>query len=74
MVIRTGPWWLPGGVLVAFGFLIAVFPELLALLVASAFIIIGMSWLAMGWGAQQMRRQVEQAQQTRIYHYEERRG
>lgn len=46
MFMRTnGPWWLPGAALVIFGLAIVIFPELLSLMVASAFVIAGMSWL-----------------------------
>jgi hypothetical protein len=43
------PWWLPAAGLVFFGLLIAIFPQLLALIVASAFITVGLSWLMAGW-------------------------
>ncbi|MEZ4670927.1 MAG: hypothetical protein R3E39_23740 [Anaerolineae bacterium] len=59
-------WWLPGAGLLFFGLMIAVFPELLALMVASAFIMIGISWLLMGWGVR--RRDNTPTQSTRYYY------
>ena len=60
-------WWLPGATLVLFGLMIAIFPELLALMVATAFTIIGLSWLLLGWG---MRRNGTKRPTTTIYTYE----
>jgi len=42
-------WWLPAAGLLFFGLLIAIFPELLSLIVASAFIFVGLTWLIGGW-------------------------
>jgi hypothetical protein len=50
--MRLNPWWLPGAALAFFGLMIAVFPELLSLIVASAFLFTGLSWLLLGWSAQ----------------------
>ncbi|MDX2139812.1 MAG: hypothetical protein SF123_17130 [Chloroflexota bacterium] len=55
MYRMTLPWWIPGAVLVTFGLLIAIFPELLSLLVASAFLFAGLSLLAAGWSGQRFR-------------------
>ncbi len=38
-------WWLPGVTLIAFGVLIAVFPQLLSLIVSAAFIVAGVNTL-----------------------------
>jgi membrane protein implicated in regulation of membrane protease activity len=56
MYRMTLPWWIPGAFLVTFGLLIAIFPELLSLLVASAFLFAGLSLLAAGWSGQRFRR------------------
>lgn len=50
-------WWIPGAALLFFGFMIAVFPELLALMVASAFMFIGGAYLLTGWTIQRSRRE-----------------
>ncbi len=61
-------WWLPGAALIAFGVMIAVFPELLALMVASSFFVIGFGWLTFGWS---MRRLEQRSRTTRqVYYYE----
>lgn len=39
-------WWLPGASLIFFGVLIFIFPELLAFIVAAAFISLGAGMLA----------------------------
>ena len=52
-------WWLPGAALLLFGLLIAVFPELLALLVASAFVFAGASLLTAGYSARRFRQQMQ---------------
>ncbi|MBL8120375.1 MAG: hypothetical protein J0L63_10245 [Anaerolineae bacterium] len=49
------PWWVPGAALVFFGVMIAIFPELLALMVASAFLFSGLSWLVGGWAMRRNR-------------------
>lgn len=59
-------WWLPGAVLVFFGLMIVIFPELLALMVASAFMMIGVSWLLMGWGV----RRRDNRSATTTYYYQ----
>jgi hypothetical protein len=41
-------WWLPGAALITMGVLIALFPELLSLIVASALVMSGMSALLFG--------------------------
>lgn len=56
MFRTTFPWWLPGAALTIFGLAIVVFPELLALMVATAFIFGGVSWLMAGYTAQKIRR------------------
>lgn len=38
-------WWIPGTLLIVIGVLMVLMPELLALMVASALIIIGVQWL-----------------------------
>jgi predicted membrane protein len=53
------PWWLPGSALLLFGILIAIFPELLSLLVASTFIFAGVSLLAGMWSARRFRAQMQ---------------
>lgn len=60
------PWWLPGAALAFFGLMIAIFPELLALLVASAFLFAGLSWLMIGWSARRMKA----PRTARVYYYE----
>ena len=49
-------WWLPGATLVFFGLMIAIFPELLALMVAAAFLFVGAGWLATGYWAKKARK------------------
>jgi drug/metabolite transporter (DMT)-like permease len=49
------PWWLPGAALILFGVAMVVFPELLALLVASAFIIAGGTWLSIAYTGRKLR-------------------
>lgn len=53
---RSGAWWMPGVILILFGVTIVVFPELLALMVASFFILAGALWLSMSYTARKMRR------------------
>lgn len=60
------PWWLPGAALAFFGVMIAIFPELLALLVASAFLLTGLSWLMIGWSARVMK----ERKAAKVYYYE----
>jgi uncharacterized membrane protein HdeD (DUF308 family) len=55
-MVRTSPWWLPGALLVLFGITVMIMPELLAWMVASAFIFAGVSWLAAAWTARKQRR------------------
>ena len=66
----TTPWWLPGAALVLFGVSIVVFPELLSLLVASAFIIAGGVWLSVASAARKLRRD---NRQSPVYVYREQR-
>nr|PZN57923.1 MAG: hypothetical protein DIU68_03120 [Chloroflexota bacterium] len=67
MFVRSSlPWWLPGAALVLFGLLIVIFPELLALMVATAFIMIGLTWLSFGYAAHKARRE----RRTRVYTYD----
>lgn len=66
MRYKTTPWWLPGLLLVLFGVTIVIFPELLALMVASAFILTGTSWLMMGYAARKQRQQTAQ----QVFYYE----
>jgi hypothetical protein len=66
----TTPWWLPGAALVLFGVAIVVFPELLSLLVASAFIIAGGTWLSMAYTARKLR---QEARRAPVYVYREQR-
>lgn len=52
-------WWLPGAALIVFGLLIFIYPELLAFIVATAFIGVGVTMLSVGRGFRQaMRGQV----------------
>jgi uncharacterized membrane protein len=68
MMGPTRMWWLPGAVMIFFGVMIAVFPELLALMVASAFFVLGLGWLSFGWT---MRRWEKRSRDTRqVYYYE----
>ncbi len=70
MFMRSNsPWWLPGAALVLFGVAIVVFPELLSLLVATAFIIAGGTWLAIANTARKLRRD----RQSPVYVYREQR-
>lgn len=62
------PWWIPGAALTLFGLLIAVFPELLSLMVASAFLFIGIGWLVAGWKFRQMQRDNQNG--TTVYTYQ----
>jgi uncharacterized membrane protein HdeD (DUF308 family) len=64
MTRNTTPWWLPGTLLILFGIAIVLFPELLALLVASAFLFAGALWLSLAYAARKTR---QQANMT--YHY-----
>jgi hypothetical protein len=48
--------WVPGAMLLTFGLLIALFPELLSLLVASALMMIGLTWIFAAWQTRQMRK------------------
>ena len=41
-------WWLPGAFMIFFGVLIFIYPELLAFIVASVFIGIGLTMLTIG--------------------------
>jgi hypothetical protein len=65
MFRTNAPWWLPGTLMVLFGLTIVVFPELLALMVASALIMIGLTWLLLAWNARKLRRNT--MQQTFYY-------
>jgi hypothetical protein len=56
MIRGSSTWWLPGAMLVVFGVAIVLFPDLLALMVASAFILIGASWLSIAYAARKARR------------------
>jgi hypothetical protein len=56
----TSPWWVPGALLILFGVTIVIFPELLALMVASFFILAGAFWLSMAYGARKLRREASQ--------------
>lgn len=71
MMFRMGnsPWWLPGAVPIVFGVAIILFPELLALLVASALIFTGITVLALTWSARKLRRQPPKGGST-IYTYD----
>lgn len=51
------PWWLPGTFMIFFGVMIAIFPELLALLVAAAFISAGLGMLFFGRSVRAIKRQ-----------------
>lgn len=62
----NAPWWLPGAALVIFGVLIVLFPELLALMVATAFAFVGSLWLAIGYIARKNQRQPN----SRLYIYD----
>jgi hypothetical protein len=64
------PWWLPGAALAFFGLMIAIFPELLALIVASAFVFTGISWLMIGWSARRAR--VNERKAARVYYFDHR--
>ncbi len=68
--MNFNPWWLPGAALAFFGLMIAVFPELLSLIVASAFLMAGMSWLMVGWSARRKRDQRRNS--AWVYTYERR--
>jgi len=56
-------WWLPGIALIFFGVLIFIFPELLAFIVATGFITVGMITLA----AQKMMRRTFNTNSPRSY-------
>lgn len=58
MLRTTSPWWMPGVLLVLFGVTIIVFPELLALMVASAFVLAGALWLSIGYAARKAQRDI----------------
>jgi hypothetical protein len=53
-------WWMPGALLILFGVTIVIFPGLLALMVASFFIMAGAFWLSMAYGARKFRRESRQ--------------
>lgn len=63
------PWWFPGTALMIFGVLVAVFPELLALLVAAAFMFAGLGLLMAGWSARRFRQQLYRARRSDEYHW-----
>lgn len=70
MMVRLDfPWWLPGAALMTFGLMVAVFPELLALLVAAAFMFVGMSSLAAGWSARRFRQDMRSVRSRDQYHW-----
>ncbi len=50
-------WWFPGAMLMLAGLMIAIFPELLSLIVASALLFVGLTWLVGGWQANRWRKQ-----------------
>lgn len=43
------PWWVPGVALTVMGLMIVLFPELLAMMVATLMLMVGVGWLAIGW-------------------------
>ncbi len=56
MLFRTNsPWWLPGTLLILFGVIIVLFPQLLAWMVATAVIVVGAGWLSVAYTARKMR-------------------
>ncbi len=63
------PWWLPGAALLVSGLLIVIYPELLALLVASAFVFAGTGLLMAGWAARRYRQQMRRRYQRDEYHW-----
>lgn len=63
------PWWLPGAALLVFGLLVAAFPELLALMVALGFVLVGTSLLAAGWAAKRYRSQMSKTMSSDEYHW-----
>ena len=58
MYLRSTPWWLTGAVLTILGLMIVLFPELLAMMVATILLMAGVSWLAIGWSARRNNRRV----------------
>ena len=60
MFRSNSSWWMPGALLILFGVTIVVFPDLLALMVASFFIMAGAFWLSMAYGARKLRRESSQ--------------
>jgi membrane protein implicated in regulation of membrane protease activity len=63
MATFATPWWIPGAMLILFGLAIVIFPELLALIVASALIFAGANLLVWGhW----MRRAQQRSNSTYI--------
>lgn len=69
-MMMNNPWWLPGALLIAFGVAIIIFPELLALLVATGMIMAGVSYLLWMNTLRRLRR--ERRDGTTIYTFERR--
>ena len=55
MYMNSLPWWVPGVALTVLGLMIVLFPELLAMMVATVLLMAGVGWLALGWTARRNR-------------------